>query len=156
MESVLTNLAAWAVTTSGYWIRAWNVSGKKVNISLDKIMHCYISKSSRMSKYCTVPNTTRIAIPENTSGNTEQIQVQFFWLWCHVVSHHWRWRQHGYPTTTLHGVTAQKTGDGGNMDLWNVGILPQHYTASQPTRPQHESSPPRKPRKFNRWWTFRR
>jgi hypothetical protein len=22
--------------------------------------------------------------------------------------------------------------DGGNTDLWNVGILPQHYTASQP------------------------
>jgi len=46
--------------------------------------------------------------------------------------------QHGplkrlYPTT-LHGVTTQKTEDGCSMDLWNVGVLPQHYTASQPRR----------------------
>jgi hypothetical protein len=26
--------------------------------------------------------------------------------------------------------------DGGSMNLSNVGILPQHYTASQPRRPQ--------------------
>jgi hypothetical protein len=65
-----------------------------------------------------------------------------------------RWRQHGppkrwYPTTTLHGVTTQKMDaawtsetlvsyhnpeDGGSMDLWNGGILPQHYTASQPRK----------------------
>jgi hypothetical protein len=54
----------------------------------------------------------------------------------------WRWRQHGplkrwYPTTTLHSVKTQKIStlhseDGGSMDLWNVGILPQHYTASHP------------------------
>jgi hypothetical protein len=25
------------------------------------------------------------------------------------------------------------------MDLWNVGILPQHYTASQPRRPPLEA-----------------
>jgi len=24
--------------------------------------------------------------------------------------------------------------EGGSMDLWNVGILPQHYTVSQPRR----------------------
>jgi hypothetical protein len=29
--------------------------------------------------------------------------------------------------------------DGGNIDLWNVGILPQHYTASQPRRHWLES-----------------
>jgi len=28
--------------------------------------------------------------------------------------------------------------NGYSMDLWNVGILPQHYTASQPTGPQLE------------------
>jgi len=28
---------------------------------------------------------------------------------------------------------------GGSMDHWNVGILPQHYTASQPRRPRRES-----------------
>jgi len=33
----------------------------------------------------------------------------------------------------------------GSMDLWNVGILPQHYTASQPRRPRLEISAPRKP-----------
>jgi len=26
--------------------------------------------------------------------------------------------------------------DGGSMDLWNIGILPQHYMASQPTKPR--------------------
>jgi hypothetical protein len=75
-------------------------------------------------------------------------------------SQHWRWRQHAplkrrYPTTTIQGVTTLKmeaactfetsvsyhnntrrhnTEDGGSMHLWNVGILPQHYTASQPWR----------------------
>jgi hypothetical protein len=29
--------------------------------------------------------------------------------------------------------------DGGTMDLWNVGILPQHYTASQLRRPGLET-----------------
>jgi hypothetical protein len=31
---------------------------------------------------------------------------------------------------------------GGSMDLWSAGILPHHYTASQPRRPQLETSPP--------------
>jgi hypothetical protein len=30
-------------------------------------------------------------------------------------------------------------------DVWNVGILPQHYSVSQPRRLQLESSPPQKP-----------
>jgi len=34
-------------------------------------------------------------------------------------------------------------------DLWNVGILPQHYAASQPRRPQLESSPPWKPQIYH-------
>jgi len=29
--------------------------------------------------------------------------------------------------------------DGGSLDPWNVGILPQRYTASQLRRPQLES-----------------
>jgi len=29
--------------------------------------------------------------------------------------------------------------DGGSMDLWNDGSLPQHYTASQPRRPRPDS-----------------
>jgi hypothetical protein len=32
-----------------------------------------------------------------------------------------------------------------SMEHWSVGILPQHYTASQPRRPRLESSPPWKP-----------
>jgi len=49
----------------------------------------------------------------------------------------WRWRQRRplklwYLTIKLHVVRNQKTEDGGSMDLWNVGILSQHYTASQP------------------------
>jgi hypothetical protein len=35
--------------------------------------------------------------------------------------------------------------DGGNKALRNVGILPQHYTASKPRRPRLELSPPWKP-----------
>jgi hypothetical protein len=56
-----------------------------------------------------------------------------------------RWRQLGplkrrYPTTTLRSVTTQKTADGGSLDLWNVGILPQHYEASEPRRLQLEAA----------------
>jgi hypothetical protein len=29
--------------------------------------------------------------------------------------------------------------DGGSMDLRNIGILPQHYTMSQPRRPRLET-----------------
>jgi len=34
---------------------------------------------------------------------------------------------------------ASQPEDGGSMDLPNVGILPQHYTASQPRRPRLEA-----------------
>jgi hypothetical protein len=56
----------------------------------------------------------------------------------------WSWRHHGplkrwYSTTTLHGVTTRKTEGGGTNDLWNVGILPQHYMASQHRRLKTET-----------------
>jgi len=35
--------------------------------------------------------------------------------------------------------------DGSSMNLWNIGILPQHNTVSQPRRPRLEISPPWKP-----------
>jgi hypothetical protein len=38
-------------------------------------------------------------------------------------------------------VTAYQHIRGGWMDLWIAGILPQHYTASQPGRPRLEFSP---------------
>jgi hypothetical protein len=63
----------------------------------------------------------------------------------------WRWRRHGRLKRwyTLHGVTSHKTStwildraihpeDGSSLDLWNLGILPQHYTASQPRKPLFE------------------
>jgi hypothetical protein len=37
-------------------------------------------------------------------------------------------------------VGEHRAEDGGKMVLRNVGILPQHYTASQPKRPQIVSS----------------
>jgi hypothetical protein len=36
-------------------------------------------------------------------------------------------------------------GDGGSVNLRNVGILPKHYAGSQPRRPELETSPPWKP-----------
>jgi len=37
-------------------------------------------------------------------------------------------------------VGYQYDEDGGSMDLWNVGILPQHYTASQLRKLRLETS----------------
>jgi len=36
-----------------------------------------------------------------------------------------------YPNT-IRSYSPKWSEDGGNMDFWNVGILPQYYTASQP------------------------
>jgi len=41
-------------------------------------------------------------------------------------------RKRQYPVTTVHGIATQKTEDAGSKVLQNVGILPQHYTVSQP------------------------
>jgi hypothetical protein len=51
-------------------------------------------------------------------------------LWRHI----WRWRQqdtpkHWYPTTLLHSVSTWRCKQ---HILRNIGILPHHYTASQP------------------------
>jgi len=40
--------------------------------------------------------------------------------------------------TPCSAVVGYDTEDGGSMDLWNVGILPQHHAASQTTRPRLE------------------
>jgi hypothetical protein len=54
-------------------------------------------------------------------------QVEVFWavMLCSVV----------VGTCCLHlHFTSFHPDDGGSMDLRKVGILPQHYTASQPRR----------------------
>jgi len=39
--------------------------------------------------------------------------------------------------TYYHNTTRRyNPEDGGSMDLWNIGILLQQYTASQPRRPR--------------------
>jgi hypothetical protein len=44
--------------------------------------------------------------------------------------------------------------DGGSMDLWNTGILPQHYKASQPRRPQLICSLLWKPQILQLWIVY--
>jgi len=57
----------------------------------------------------------------------------------------------GYQCLRLTGerkmgiATPFQPEDGGNMDLRNVSILPQHYTASQSRRPLYETSSKWKP-----------
>jgi hypothetical protein len=63
------------------------------------------------------------------------------------------------PPTTSSLLGSNILEDGGSMDLWNI-ILPQQYTASQPRRPQLESSLLQKPQNSNKlfflfikkWW----
>jgi hypothetical protein len=43
------------------------------------------------------------------------------------VTGYQRFRWNVLPPTSLHHE------HGGSMDLWNVGILPQHYTVPQPS-----------------------
>jgi len=52
----------------------------------------------------------------------------------HNISSGWRWRQHGplkrwYPTTTLHGVTTQKTSTW-NMTAMKASALAHHIHVS--------------------------
>jgi len=57
------------------------------------------------------------------------IQIQIFWFVtpCNIVRGYQSFRD---PYCSHHPE------DGGSMDLWNFGILPQHHTASQPRRPR--------------------
>jgi len=49
------------------------------------------------------------------------------------------------PRSVVAGHQRFSGEDGGSMDFRNVGILLQHYAASQPRRPQFETLPPWKP-----------
>jgi len=64
-------------------------------------------------------------------------QVKVFWVVtpCSVMVRY----QHftGSRCSHLYGGVPE---DGGSMNLWNVGILQQRNTASQPRRPQLEVS----------------
>jgi hypothetical protein len=46
-------------------------------------------------------------------------------------------------------VTLLHIEDGGSMDLRNVGILPQHYTAPQPRRWRQHGQRRHRPRDLN-------
>jgi hypothetical protein len=53
------------------------------------------------------------------------------------------WRQHGTSETSVpyQNITrGHNPQDGGSMDLWNVGILPHHYTGSRPRRLKKEAA----------------
>jgi len=61
-----------------------------------------------------------------------KIQVELFWVLmsCNDVVH--------YQHFSQKSMLSPSSGWRGSMDLWKAGILPQHYTASQPRRTQPE------------------
>jgi len=87
---------------------------------------------------------------EKLTHNTAQVEV--FWVLPKPCRIPWFQRFMLPPSfhfTSLHFTSLYFTllhpEDGSNIGLRNAGILPQHYTASQPKRLRLESSPPRKP-----------
>jgi hypothetical protein len=78
------------------------------------------------------------------------IQVEVFWVVtsCSVVVEYQSLRG---PCRSLLPPTSLHSEDGGSMDLWNFGILPQHYTTSQLRRLRLETSPLWKPQNSHRF-----
>jgi len=56
-----------------------------------------------------------------------------------VSYHNTKWR-HNPEDLDLKYEAVHRPEDGGVMDFRNVGIIPQHYTASQPRRSHFDSS----------------
>jgi hypothetical protein len=93
-----------------------------------------------------LPSKTYLTAPLNEFNSpfelqVHPIQVKVFWVVtpCSVV---------GYQPMFQRSMLPPSSGwseDGGSMDLWNVGVLLQQYTASRPRRPRLESSSPWKP-----------
>jgi hypothetical protein len=83
------------------------------------------------------------------TGRLIIVQVEIFWIVmpCNIVVGYQCFRDQSC-LPSLGWSEMKWSEDGGSMDLWSVGILPQHYTASQLRRPRFESSLPWKPQIF--------
>jgi len=70
----------------------------------------------------------------STVKRNTKIQVTVFWIVtpCSNVA--------GYQCFRASCCLHLEPEDRGSMVIWNIGILPHHYTVSQPTRSQLESS----------------
>jgi len=70
-------------------------------------------------------------VPWNRSWSLPSQSSEVYWTW---LSYHIDVRFEIFMTVKIHSE------DGGSKIIWNIGILPQHYMASQPSRPCLESS----------------
>jgi hypothetical protein len=82
----------------------------------------------RISKVCLkdtgkVPNSESSSVQRQEIWRVKVFKAEVFLMPCNVA------------------VEYQSPEDGGSMVLRNVGILPQHYVASQAKKPRLESSP---------------
>jgi hypothetical protein len=124
---------------------SWNKHRElaKSDSILNKIILCMLRKICGFMRYEIYGVWQTLYTKEfrnlNSSPNTvkvlkSRIQVKVFWVvkLCSVVIGY----QHFRCLCHLHLFPQ----DGGSMDLWNVGVLPQLYITSQPRRPQSESS----------------